>query len=253
MPDEAVVRSCAEQKAKYGYAPNPGCEVCHGAGAVHPLLGNGKPDYSRVVQCQAPGCIESQKKAGLASGAYLKAKGVTRLATFDTFKPVLGTTAVLQAFRAIAFDKNAPPLLIVYGTYGSGKTHLCEATASELLKRGVDCRLWAVADLVGRLKESISENTTESMVGGLKRLPALILDDWGQNLGSIWETQKLEEIVIAREREGLITIITTNLSLEMFEEQTERVVSRGRDPAEAVILLNSAPDFRPSKKAKRGS
>ena len=88
-------------------------------------------------------------------------------------------------------------------------------------------------------------------MSGLKKLPALILDDWGQNYGSPWESQKLEEIVVARDRAGLITLITTNLSLAEFEEQTERIVSRGRDAAEAVILLNSAPDFRPLKKARR--
>lgn len=251
MPDEDIVRNCAETKERQGFAPNPGCVICHGAGAVHPLLDNDKPDYSRVVPCQAVGCIESQRKAYAHTEAYMKGKGITKFASFHELKPVLGFTEVLQAFKAIAFDKNAPPLLIVYGTHGNGKTHLCEATAAELLKRGVDCRLWAVADLVSHLKESIADNTTERMMRGLKRIPALILDDWGQNLGSAWEIQKLEEIVIARERLRLITIITTNLELAKFEEQTERIVSRGRDAAEAVILLNSAGDFRPKKKARK--
>ena len=206
MPDEDIVRSCVEQKVLNGYGPNPSCAVCHGAGVVHPLLDNGEPDYTRVISCQAPGCLESQKQAFSHTEAYIKAKGISKCASFDDFQPVLGTTDVLQAFRAIAFDKTAPPLLIVYGTSGNGKTHLCEATATELLKRGVDCRLWAVADLVSRLKESISDNSTEQMMSGLKKLPALILDDWGQNRGSAWELQKLEEIVVARERAGVSSI-----------------------------------------------
>ncbi|MCH8325481.1 MAG: hypothetical protein IIB83_02785 [Bacteroidetes bacterium] len=102
---------------------------------------------------------------------------------------------------------------------------------------------------MSRLKESISDNTTEQMMTGLKRLPALILDDWGQNYDTPWERQKLEEIVVAREREGLITIITTNLELDQLPE---RIVSRGRDAVEAVILLNSAGDYRPKKKARKG-
>ena len=250
MADEALIKMCAEEKARNGYAPNPACPACRGSGMIHPHQEDGRVDYTRVINCQAEGCMESQKKAYMETEAYKKAKGIAKFASFHDFKPVLGTTAILQAFKAIAFDENAPPLLIVYGGTGNGKTHLCEATTTELLKRGVDCRLWSVADLVSQLKESISDNTTEQMISGLKKLPALILDDWGQNLGSIWELQKLEEIVVAREREGFITIITTNLSLAQLEEQTERIVSRGRDQAEAVILLNSAEDYRPLKKLR---
>ncbi len=139
-------------------------------------------------------------------------------------------------------------MLLIYGTPGNGKTHLCDATIVELLKRGIDCRLWTVSDLVSKLKESIPENTTELMISKLKMLPALILDEWGQNYGSDWEVQKLEEIVIARDREGLITIITTNLELE---KMPERVISRARDATQARVILNSASDYRPKKKSKK--
>ena len=244
MVDTDVIRVCAEHKSEYGYGPNPACLVCYGAGKVHPVLDNNKPDYSRVINCQAEGCFESQKKSYTETEAYKHTKGITKYASFETFKPTLDTTDVLQAFRAIAFEESPPPLLIVYGTTGNGKTHLCEATATELLKRGIDCRLWAVADLISQLKESISDNTTEQTISGLKRVPVLILDEWGQNYGTDWETQKLEEIVVSRERERLITIITTNLELK---DLPERIVSRGRDTEDAVILLNKGVDYRPIK------
>jgi len=251
MVDQDIIKSCEEQKAQIGYAPNPHCRVCRGAGVVHPLLDSGKPDYAQVISCQAKGCLASQKKAYQSTQPSIKEKGVSKFNSFDNFKPVLGAETTLEAFRDIAFNEGAPPLLMVYGTTGNGKTHLCEATVIELVKRGIDCRLWAVADLVSRLKESIPENTTELLISNLKKLPALILDEWGQNYGSKWEEQKLEEIFVARERAALITIITSNLEPDNLDKLPERVVSRFRDKSQARLILNAAPDYRPKKKVRR--
>jgi len=254
MVDQDIIENGEEQKAMFGYAPNPSCPACRGLGQVHPRLPEGGIDYSKVIPCQAKGCIESQKRIYMATEPYIKEKGVTKFNNFDNFKPVLGAEGTLEAFKDIASNEEAPPLLLVYGTTGNGKTHLCEATVTQLSRRGIDCRLWSVADLVSKLKESIPENTTELLVSSLKKLPALILDEWGQNYGSEWEVQKLEEIVIAREREGLITIITTNLEPDKMIEQgmmPERVISRFRDATQARLILNKAPDYRPMKKARR--
>lgn len=257
MIDEEIIKSCEEQKAQVGYAPNPHCSVCGGFGSVHPLGDDGKPDYAQVIDCQAEGCIVDQKRIYQSTQPSIKEKGVSKFNTFDNFKPVLGAETTLEAFRDIAFNVEAPPLLFVYGTTGNGKTHLCEATVIELLKRGVDCRLWAVADLVSKLHESIPENTTELLMNNLKRVPALILDEWGQNYGSEWEEQKLEEVVLARERAELITIITSNMEPTAPGEERkkgqipERIVSRFRDRTQARLIANQAPDYRPKKKAKR--
>lgn len=245
MPDEETYE---EKKARVGYAANPDCPVCHGGGFVHPRKEDNKPDYSRVISCQAKGCIVDQRRAYQATADYAREKGVNKFHTFDKFKLVLGVEATLRAFKDIAFNEDAPPLLFVYGTTGNGKTHLCEATIIELLKRGVDCRLWTVPDMVSKLKQSIPEHTTEDLMSSLKALPALILDEWGQNYGSAWEEQKLEELVIARERSELITIITSNLEPDKLPE---RIVSRFRDRVLAKLIDNKAPDYRPEKKAKR--
>jgi len=69
--------------------------------------------------------------------------------------------------------------------------------------------------------------------------------------------QKLEEVVIARERAGLITIITSNLEPMPKENEEgkapipERIISRFRDATQARLILNKALDYRPKKRAKR--
>ncbi len=248
MIDSNLINSCEEEKAKRGYAPNPYCPVCHGAGIVHPRLANGKPDYSAVINCKAKGCFEEQIRAYQSTSSYAKEKGVSKFSTFAEFKPVLGAEATLVAFMDIALKEEAPPFLFVYGTTGNGKTHLCEATVIELLKRGVDCRLWTVPDLMSKLHQSIPEGTTELVMSSLKSIPALIMDEWGQNYGSNWEEQKLEEIVIARERAELITIITSNLEPDKLPE---RIESRFRDKTNAKLINNMAIDYRPEKKARK--
>lgn len=247
MADKEALKDYEEEKARVGYAVNPDCSVCHGAGFLHPRLGDGKPDYSKVISCQAPGCIEDQRRAYQSTSAYAKEKGVNSYHTFDDFKAVLGVEATLAAFKDVATNENAPPFLFIYGTTGNGKTHLCEATLIALLKRGVDCRLWTVPELVSKLHHSISENTTETLMRSLKVIPALIMDEWGQNYGSDWEEQKLEEIVIARERAQLITIITSNLEPDRLPE---RIASRFRDKYQARLIDNKAPDYRPRKAAR---
>jgi len=244
-PALATIDECNEQKEKYGYAPNPYCRNCHGHGSVHPRHPDGQPDYSNIINCPAEGCLAEQKMNYQSTTFYAKEKGVKKFHTFDDFDFVLGAEATLAAFKDIALNENAPPFLFVYGTTGNGKTHLCEATIKEFLKRSIDCRLWTVPDMISQLKNSIPENTTERLMNILKVIPALILDEWGQNYGSDWEEQKLEEIVIARERNGLITIITSNLEPDQLPE---RIASRFRDRQQARLLNNQAGDYRPRKK-----
>lgn len=249
-PSEEEVRENEERRAKFGYAENLYCTACNGGGFVYPLFSNGKPDYSRVVSCGAPGCVLDQQRAYQATPEYIKTKGVSKSQSFDDFKPVPGSEETLDAFKDIAFNKSAPPMLLSYGKTGNGKTHLMQATAVELLKRGIDCRLWAVADLISDLKQSIPDNSTEALMVIMKTVPALLLDEWGQHYGSNWEVQKLEEIVLARERAGLITIITTNQEPDQPGVMPERVSSRFRDRSQARMILNEAEDYRPKKKGK---
>lgn len=48
-------------KKESGYAPNPECNKCGGFGKIHPVDMNGKVDYSQVILCDAPGCLQESK------------------------------------------------------------------------------------------------------------------------------------------------------------------------------------------------
>lgn len=173
----------------------------------------------------------------------MKTKGVSpRHQSFETFdRRIEGVKETYNAFYELAHGQTELPFLLVYGGVGNGKSHFCSAATIVLNRRGIDARLFTVADLMAKLKDSISTGTIEQEIKHLKEVPALVLDDLGVEYGSSWEMAKIEEIIDARYRNQLITVLTTNRDLDQLPE---RVVSRFCDPETSRCVLNSAKDYR---------
>lgn len=165
--------------------------------------------------------------------------------TFENFKRVPGTEKAKAAFKALALGKTDKPLLICYGGVGNGKTHLCEATTIALYKRGIFCRVLTMARIMRALKECMRPEPPIWLDELLDRYCSclyLIVDDVGMGgSGSEWEFGHLEEIVVARYRERLFTIMATNLDLK---DLPERIVSRFQDPLIGTVVLNEGDDYR---------
>lgn len=165
--------------------------------------------------------------------------------TFENFKPVKGTEKTLAAFKALASGKTEWKLLLCYGGVGNGKTHLCEATTLELYKRGIICRVLSMATIMRALKSCMGSEPAHDYNEVLNRYchsPHLIIDDVGMGgSGSEWQYGQLEEIVVARYRDCLFTIITTNRDIS---ELPERIVSRFREQGVGKVVLNEGPDYR---------
>lgn len=168
--------------------------------------------------------------------------------TFDNFKTVPDADKSLAAFKELLEVETDKRMLLCYGGVGNGKTHLCEATSIELYKRGIFCRVLNMAVIMRSLKNSMGKDSINSYDELLTRLCTvshLIIDDVGMGgSGSEWEWGQLEEIIVARHREELFTIMTTNRDLP---ELPERVVSRFQDNQLGIVVLNQAEDYRPKK------
>lgn len=173
--------------------------------------------------------------------------------TFSNFKPVKGTREALAAFRALSSGKTEWQMLLCYGGVGNGKTHLCEATAIELYKRGIFCRVLTMAGIMRVLKNAMRHDSLtpfDDILDRLCRCSSLVIDDVGMGgSGSDWEFGQLEEIIIVRYRERLFTILTTNRDLD---ELPERVVSRFHDPDVGRVVLNEGADYRRLKEVTNG-
>jgi len=220
------------------------CPVCNGAHFVHPLKADGQPDYSRSVGCRH--CITPEQ--------VRKKLGVSSLdSTFDNFKSVPGAEEALRAAKLIASMETDWKLLLIYGEWGNGKTHLLEAISLALWELGHTARIQTFPDFVTRLKGTFDRSKNEEqgdsfndMLNRLCTTEFLLLDDVG-TAGSFTEFSlaQLEHIMLARYRENLFTVITTNLD---YASLPRFVTSRFSDSEKARIVINDAPDYRPNKR-----
>lgn len=187
-----------------------------------------------------------------------KSLGVSSLDnTFEALMPWPGTEKALAAFKALASGETEWKMLLCYGGVGNGKTHFCEATALALYKSGLFCRVLTMGKMMGALKECMdqgSQNSFEDVLRHYCQADRLIVDDVE---GTVWEFEQLEKIIIARYRENLLTILTSNCDIKADPLHPEipfipeRIVSRFRDREKSRLILNQGEDYRPEKKARR--
>jgi len=169
--------------------------------------------------------------------------GVTTLEnTFENFKPVSGTESALAAFKAVLDGPEF--MLLCYGGVGNGKTHLCEAVAIELYKRGKFCRVMKMPDMLATLRKAINnpEMGYDEILGNFCYGERLIVDDVGAGgSDSEFGDRVLETIVVARYGRQLLTIMTTNVEISQLPE---RVISRFEDTVTSYLVQNEGEDYR---------
>jgi len=165
--------------------------------------------------------------------------------TFEKFKPMPGTEQALAAFKDVLDGPEY--MLLCYGGVGNGKTHLCEAAAIELYKRGKFSRVMKMPEMLSTLRRAINnpEMDYDTVLGNYCYAERLIMDDIGAG-GSDREfgDRVLETIVCARYGRQLFTIMTSNRE---FSELPERVRSRFEDGVTSYLVLNEGADYRPQR------
>ena len=153
--------------------------------------------------------------------------------------------AALQA--AVNFARDPDGWLVFLGPTGCGKTHLSVAIANERLKQGQDVRYFLVADLLDRLRDAFSPDSTVSyyrLFEQVRTADLLILRDFDFDMQHVtpWAREKLHQLLVHRHDARLPTVITT---AELNEEKrADPIISRLQDSTLVSIMAIDAPNYR---------
>ncbi len=228
---------------------DPHCPHCGGMGFLRAEVPIGHPNFGKLQPCVCrQGALQEQAHDKLFS--YSNLRELQHL-TFTTFKPrgIIGlgpfqADSLERAFNsARQFATHHKGWLILQGKYGCGKTHLAAAIANEAVEMGVPTLFITVPDLLDTLRFAYNdpEFTFEERFEEIRRVPLLILDDFGTQNATQWAQEKLFQIVNFRYINRLPLVVTTNLSIDDIEP---RIRSRLQDPELVTSVQIHAPDYR---------
>jgi DNA replication protein DnaC len=228
------------------YRPKADCPVCHGAGFLHPSNEWGTPIYDKVVSCLAPGCYHESHQRFLRGEAYGAQRGVRpAVQTFDNFLLVPGARPAYDAAQALADGKATFIWLLLYGKPGNGKSHLCNAVARRLQERVVSFKCVKAADIHAEIRRAVQSSQGKDVVlDEYKSVPVLIVDDYGVEAGTDAQDANMEDILVTRYENLMMTMMATNLT---WSELPPRIASRFDDRELARRVENAAPDYRSKK------
>lgn len=224
------------------YHPKHGCVACHGAGFVHPRKEDGSTDYTKVVPCRAKGCLCDSAIAYKMGKIRANSGVIEQKQCFESFNAEIpGVKKAYTASWRIAEDLGDVNWLLIYGGVGNGKTHLLNSIANRVMDRGIPTRLVMMADLMAELRMSMEDHKADQRLDELKKVPFLIIDELGLELGTDWEKSRIEELFASRWANARHTVVATNRDIT---ELPQRLQSRFRDKHFGKAIINEAPDYR---------
>jgi len=210
------------------------------------------PDRGRGFPCECTASlIRERRRQELRAQSGLRA--LSRM-TFEAFEFREGDIPedhsknlfdVWDAVRSYAEKPWPQGWLLLYGTYGCGKTHLAAAAVNHriaMLER--PAMFVVVPDFLDYLRSTFNP---ASFAGGddyfqrVKTIEFLVLDDLGAEHSTPWVNETLFQLVNYRYNNELPTIFTSNADVEGVED---RVRSRMLDNSFTERWAIQAPDYR---------
>jgi len=237
-----------------------GCDQCEGLGFVYLEVPVGHRLYGKAIECECTRRAKARRwadrmrdESGL-DGRQIAAMSFER---FDVDGCVADEAGRVQMGRALMvcrqYADRPEGWLILAGPYGSGKTHLALAIAGHLLARASAVYMASVPELLAMLRRGYDKGAAmayDRVIGALKEVELLVLDDLGAERDTDWAREQVYEIVDHRYRRRLPMVVTTNLSLgQMGRALDGRIVSRLLDGARVAggfsrYLALAAGDYR---------
>jgi DNA replication protein DnaC len=227
-----------------GTADDGVCKKCKGAGYLRQNVPVGDPQFGKTLECE---CRVVEKKAKRQQ-VLLERSGIgNRLQddSLETFRPVTGCRRAYKI--ACEYARDPSGWLVLLGPYGCGKTHLAIGILKERIKAGQMSLFRTVPDLLDDLRSGFSPGAEQSYnekFEEVRNIDFLVLDDYGAQSCTPWETEKLFQLFNHRYNSGAPTVITSNnMSLEGIDP---RILSRlSEQKLVNIERMEKARDYRP--------
>ncbi|HEX6513793.1 MAG TPA: ATP-binding protein [Chloroflexota bacterium] len=211
------------------------------------------PDRGRAFPCDCTSqTLRERKRRQLREQSGLRA--LSRM-TFDSFEFREGEIPedhsknlfdVWDAVRSYAEKPWPQGWLLLYGTYGCGKTHLAAAAVNHRIAVLERPALFVVVpDFLDYLRSTFNPAPAAGLDDGyfqrVKAVEFLALDDLGAEHSTPWVNETLFQLINYRYNNELPTIFTSNAEVEAVDD---RIRSRMLDNSLTERWAVQAPDYR---------
>ena len=215
---------------------------------MFPCTGCGK-EIQWLGACEE--CAKEFNTSNMSDFERIQAVGVPfgmANSTWQTFKmPKKGKTdALTKEIDSLKRWRGIPPLAVISGRPGTGKTHMAIATMWRRLKTKGPYKMHFLQErgFLDRLKRGFSDGE-DDYAERIFRIQFLVLDDFGQSRMTEWALDTVVGLLCRRFDEGKVTMLTTNLVHRDMEELDPRLGSRVYEAL--TVGTSSLPDFRKGK------
>jgi DNA replication protein DnaC len=202
------------EKVKWIYPDSHGCEQ-EAVALASDLLGRQRREREKAERRRA----EALKRAGL-TGKLVEC-------TFQTFAPRadwpgcrLVVQTVLDYAKAIMSGQLSRPWLVLWGNYGTGKTHLMAATVQWALKAGWRSYFRSWPEYLRNISATFSTASTdpgdystrrELLIQQMSSGELVAIDDIDKRRPSAWSLDMVYEPLNMRYNESLPTMLAFNM------------------------------------------
>jgi len=228
---------------------DPACPICEGVGFIRQDVPVGHLEFGKMHVCACrKGELNRQMRTRLFTMSRLDE---LKHLNFDNFRPrgrvglrPAKADSLEQAYNhAQIFARTHQGWLLLFGGFGSGKTHLAAAIANVSVDLGIPTLFITVPDMLDALRFSYDDPdaTFEQRFEDIRSAPLLVMDDFGTQNATEWAQEKLFQILNYRYINKLPLVVTTNL---LIEEMEPRIRSRLDDPDLVTRVNITAQDYR---------